>query len=640
MMRPIVLGNGELHVNINRSGQVEDLHFPYVGLRNHTSGQGTQHHIGVWVDGSISWLNLNASDWEISMQYPYQALISRTKAINRRLGVMLEFNDTVDSDINALLRNIHVVNMHDRPRQIRLFMHQAFRVDDITTPADTLQVCKKEQALLHYRGDKAFVISGMAEYNTPFDQYSVGSFGSPGQEGTFRDAEDGELSMSVPETGKFDSTTRFMLNIPAQDSKHFQYWVAAGKTHAEAYSSHRLIKKQGVHSRIQKTLKWWHHWVKPASSVIDRIDKKYQDTFIKSLIFIKSHIDKRGAIVTSQGIKSSATVYCNPYEAASSIWPLVRLGYIEEPRRFFEFCSKSLLSDGSLPHLLQSDGAPGPNIFAHNNNMNADQTMSVAGASLVLFMFSQFHQAHPKINLLADFYDRLVQPLAKFIVSSIANSTSLPKPTYDIWGENHLASTHSAAICYAALQSASEMAEERQDADSAVAWRLAAVDIHTASRRLLYNPSEKLIYRGIKPNSDSLQKDSTLDTAAIFGSFMFGLFPSEGIELRSSIKRLAEQSCHTRSAPGTYNYYDNSVARRSPSVVASLWLAQYYIEKEDLNKAREIINWVVESASVTQMISSETTLAPGDNTQALSCWSHGELASTLLDMISQPHKGN
>lgn len=636
MMRPIVLGNGELHVNLNASGQVEDLHFPYIGLSNHTAGSNVQHHIGVWVDGTISWLHLDASDWEVTATYPYRALISRTKAINTRLGVMLEFNDTVDSDKNAFLRNIHVVNMRNHPRQIRLFMHQAFKIDDVNTPADTAQMCHKEKALLHYRGDKAFVISGLTEGNTQFDQYSIGSFGLPGQEGTFRDAEDGELSMSSAETGQVDSTVRFLLHIPAQDSRHVQYWIAAGGTHAEAYAVHRFIKKQGVHPRIQHTLKWWHNWMKPATSIIDRVDEEYHDSFIRSLIFMKSCIDKRGAIVSTKTVAEPAATYCNPYEAASIIWPLVRLGYTTEPRRFFEFCSRSLLADNSLPHLLRPDGAPGPNIFAQNNRANAHETISIAGAALVVFMFAQFHQAHPKKGYLTEFYDTLIHPLARLLVASVDSSTSLPKPTHDIWNQHYLTSTHSAAVMYAALQAASELAEAHQDADSAVAWRLTAVDIHTAAKGLLQNSDQKMIYRGFTKKDGAIYHDATLDASSVFSSFMFGLFSTEGSEVHSSVERLVQQSNQAQTNPGIHSYYDASVASKSASVVASLWLAQYYTEKNEESQAKDILRFVLDSASSTDMLQDEVRPLPEDMHSSFSCWGHAELVSTILDMIASP----
>lgn len=59
----------------------------------------------------------------------------------------------------------------------------------------TAQYLPDSDAVLHYRGKRAFIISGLYD-GKPFDQHSIGLFGIEGHEGTYRDADDGELSNS------------------------------------------------------------------------------------------------------------------------------------------------------------------------------------------------------------------------------------------------------------------------------------------------------------------------------------------------------------------------------------------------------------------------------------------------------------
>jgi GH15 family glucan-1,4-alpha-glucosidase len=115
MSRPIVLGNGELHVGLNKYGLVHDFYFPYVGLENHSAGDHTRHRIGVWIEGELSWLD-DENEWTFKFRYPHQALIGHIIARNERLNVLLEFDDFVDSEISAFIRNIHIINQAERPR--------------------------------------------------------------------------------------------------------------------------------------------------------------------------------------------------------------------------------------------------------------------------------------------------------------------------------------------------------------------------------------------------------------------------------------------------------------------------------------------------------------------------------------------
>ncbi|MEO7904951.1 MAG: hypothetical protein ABIR91_04115, partial [Candidatus Saccharimonadales bacterium] len=158
------------------------MYFPYVGLENHAAGNSPRHKIGVWIDGQLSWLD--DGSWDIAFTYPHHALIGHTTARNDAMGVLLEFDDAVDAQMSAFMRNIHVVNLRSTQREIRLFMHQAFAIGDSGSNTDTAQYLPDSNAILHYRGRRAFIISGCAN-DRPFDQYTVGLFGIEGREGSY-----------------------------------------------------------------------------------------------------------------------------------------------------------------------------------------------------------------------------------------------------------------------------------------------------------------------------------------------------------------------------------------------------------------------------------------------------------------------
>ena len=175
MARPIVLSNGELHVGLNIFGVVHDFYYPYVGFENHAAGQGLRHKLGVYVDNVLSWTDDGA--WTFEFHYPHTALIGHTTARNDSLGIVLEMDDIVDAEMNAFIRNIHVINTADRPRDIKVFTYQAFAIGDSRSNTDTAQYLPDSNAILHYRGRRAFVVSGYTD-NAPFDQFSIGLFGS------------------------------------------------------------------------------------------------------------------------------------------------------------------------------------------------------------------------------------------------------------------------------------------------------------------------------------------------------------------------------------------------------------------------------------------------------------------------------
>lgn len=644
MARPIVLSNGNLHVGLNKFGLVHDFYFPYVGLENHAAGHMLRHHVGVWVDGRTSWLDLD-SDWTFAFSYPHHSLIGHTIAKNDRIGIILEFDDTVDSDIDAFLRNIHVINRRSDTRDIRLFMHQAFAIGDSRSNTDTAQYLPDSDAILHYRGRRVFVISGQAD-SKPFDQYTVGLFGIEGHEGTFRDAEDGELSFCNVEHGRVDSTIRFKLTIEGNSSSRVHYWVAAGRTIREALSIEKTIREAGVDSRLHETASYWHRWLAPSLRVAERLPEEFRDSFLKSALTVKSQIDNRGAVIASTdstmlNYGRDAYAYCWPRDGAYVLWPLIRMGYRDEPLKFFEFCREGLHPSGYLMHKYRADGALGSSWHPYFHESENAPPIQEDETALVLFVFAQFYHAHADKELLDNYYMSFIVPMADFLAGFVDERTGLPRASYDLWEQVFMTTTYTTAVTYAALLAAAELADIVSDSDNAVRWRSSAEDIQAAAKKHLFNDDKGILYKGITIKDSEIQKDATIDCSATFGSFLFGLFDTHDKEIAQSVKTIEQEFGISESQFGLPRYENDEYRRSSPVTgnywpIASLWLAQYYIETGRDSEAHDILAWVRSHSTNTGLLPEQIDpvtnelIAPVPLT-----WSHAEYLATLLDMTTE-----
>lgn len=645
MARPITLSNGELHVGINAYGLVHDFYFPYVGLENHAAGAGMRHKVGVWIDGTISWLD--GGDWEFKFRLPHAALIGHTFAKNDTLEVALEFDDFVDSDVNAWVRNIHVINLADRPREIRLFMHQAFAIGDSRSNTDTAQYLPGNDAVLHYRGRRAFVIGG-DNSGEPFDQYTVGLFGIEGKEGTWRDGEDGDLEFGNVEHGRVDSTLRFRLEIAAHSSERVHYWCAAGTSMREALQVHKTLQSDGALKRLHHTAAWWHTWLGPALDVTPRIAPVHRETFLKSLMIIKSQIDKRGAVIASTdssmlNYSRDAYAYSWPRDGALVVWPLIRMGFVDEPRRFFEFSKRGMQPDGYMLHKYRADGALGSSWHPYVHGDIIAPPIQEDETALTLFMFAQFYAKNPDAKLLADFYDSMVRPMADFMAGYTDAATGLPKPSYDLWEEVFETTTFTTATVHAALLAASDLAREVDDKDSAIAWRSAAEDIQRAAHKHLFNHERQAFYKGIVHEGDTRKPDDTLDNSAVFGAFIFGLFSVDSEELRAAVETHKQVFGWSLDAPGLPRYEDDYYNRVSEEVtgnwwfITSLWLAQHELEVGEHENATRILDWTREKMLATGVLSEQISPLDGELVGVTPLtWSHAEYVATLLDSIAEP----
>lgn len=636
MTRPILLSNNRMHVGLNLYGLVHDFYFPRVGLENHAAAKHLRHLVGVWVDGQLRWLD--DGTWDISTNYYGDVLVSRIIATNKDLSVRLEFDDFVDSEFNAFLRNIHVINMTSNPRHIRLFMHQVFDISDSHTP-DTAQYLPDQPMLVHYKGRRTFLINGQhADSQDPFDSFSVGLFGIEGHEGTYRDAEDGELMQNRVEHGSVDSVLAFHLDIDAHSSRRVHYWIAAGESEHEARKVNSAITETGLLHHLLKTANYWSEWTKPARLIAARLPAEHQSPFVRSALLIKAQTDAGGAVIAStdtamMNYSRDAYAYCWPRDGAYALWPLLRLGYTEELLAFFSFVARGLHDDGYLSHKYRADGSLGASWHPYTEldgfvmpPIQTDETATV------LFLVGQYYRLHNEPLVLADYYDSLVSPMANFLSGYTADD-GLPRPSYDLWEEKALTSTYTTAVTYASLIEAAYLADAIGNTEDAVRWRTTADKMY-AMRDTFYDEEAGFFCKGFTEKDGEKSFDKTIDSSSLFGVFMFGYFDIKDPRVTRAYETLqASLSDGIR----VIRYTDDAYRRidgepSNPWPVTSLWFAQYALELGDTEQATKILSWVRSVMSPSGVIAEQYDKNDEPLSVSPLTWSQAEYMNALLDM--------
>ena len=317
------------------------------------------------------------------------------------------------------------------------------------------------------------------------------------------------------------------------------------------------------------------------------------------------------------------------------------MGYYDEAYSFFEFCKRALHPSGYLMHKYRADGALGSSWHPYVHGSEAAAPIQEDETALVVFVFTQLYSLSKDNSLIKNFYHSMIKPMANFMAEFIDETTGLPKQSYDLWEERFAINTHTVAVTYAALLAASELAITVGDDDSAVKWSTAATDIQQAAKTKLYNSERGALYRALYVNDGVVTPDPTLDTAAIFGSFMFGLFNSNSPEISSSIALMEQVFNETPFNPGLPRYENDSYRNGDPQnslgnwwYITTLWKAHYNIETGSANKAHESINWIHRHMLGTSVMGEQIT--PGTEniiSPAPLTWSHAEYVGTLIDLL-------
>ena len=229
MPRDIPIGNGHLLVNFDDSYRLRDIYFPHVGKENQSAGH--PFRVGLWIDGQFSWVH--DEPWTIKLRYERDTLATDVTLTRPDLGIDIHCADVVDFHEYVLVRKVVVTNHASRPRAVRLFFCQDFHISEQEV-GDSAYYDPGPRALIHYKDDRWFLMNGRVE-SAPagFDQWAVGTKESPGHEGTWRDAEDGELSGNSVVQGAVDSVGALHATVPASGSTTIWYWLACGFSHQE-----------------------------------------------------------------------------------------------------------------------------------------------------------------------------------------------------------------------------------------------------------------------------------------------------------------------------------------------------------------------------------------------------------------------
>lgn len=641
MGRPVMLGNGALTVGLNEHGEVNDFYYPYVGLDNLSTSRSSGHRIGVWVDGRFSWIS--DDNWDVNISFDDDALISDITSTNHDLQIELHFRDFVDPDQNVLFRQITVKNIGDGYKNIRLFMHQVFEISR-RGRGDTALFVPDERYILDYKGRCSLLIYGQNSEGVTFDQYAVGNYEIEGKAGTFVDAEDGELSNNNVEHGGVDSVVRFSCPLAGGSETTIDYWIVAADSQAYAERIHHKLQEEGLDSRLIRTRQYWKEWLAVGSDELGRVDKKYLAETQKSLMMIKVHTDKRGGIIAScdSSIYNYGRDYYSyvwPRDGAYAMWPLIRLGYTHEPRRFFEFCRDIINPDGYLMHKYQPDRAIGSTWHPLVQQQRSELAIQEDETAGVIYMLGEYFDHSQDRDFVSGLYTTLIQPAADFMCKYIDEQTGLPHASYDLWEEKFLTSTYTSALVVQALLVAADFAEKFEYPDDDVRWRDAASSIEKQLGDF-YKSNLGYLTKGFLLDSKTgeLNFDTTLDASSLYAGMLYTDQEQLGTMVNKTAKAIETQMLDQSPSGGCPRYPNDNYFRQdgnpsNPWIITTLWMAQYYMRRGEVDKARGYIDWAIDRALPSGVFSEQVD--PNDG-RVLSVtplvWSHADFVNTVLDL--------
>ncbi len=634
-------------VGIDSHAQVADFYWEYVGLEDHLSGSAV-NRVGVWVDDQFSWLS--DSGWNIASDYRNETLSGYIVAVNDRLSVELVFQDVVYNEKPIFLRSIIVKNKTNRARLIKVFLGHQFRMYG-ELKKDTVYYDPQDRTIVHYKGRRVAVIGGSLEGNDSFSQYSVGLSEIEGKEGTWKDAEDGHLTLNSIEHGTVDSTVGFEKVVEADDEFSFYSWVSMGKTLEESKLLHKYVLKKNPEHILKSTRDYWFAWVNKNTFSFHGLGSRAEELFKKSLLITRTHVDNTGGIIASgdsdmlwHGRDNYSYVWMR--DAAFTAISLDRAGYYEVVRNFYLFSKDVISEEGYFHHRYRCDKSLGSSWHPWIKDGKPRIPIQEDETALVIYALWTHYQYTKDLEFIESLYNPLIKKASDFMLG-FRNTNKLPKSSYDLWEEKFGIHTFTAATVCAALDVAAKFARILGKRMDEHLYSQGSREIKNAIIETMYSEEDNYFYKYVHLEDGELLHDKTIDASTFYGIFKFGILDI-GDDRLEKMAHTLETRLKTQGEFGNIVRYENDqyvTAHQedtpgNPWIITTLWLAQYYIKKakheEDMAKAKELIDWTVRCALPSGILSEQIDPFTGGQLSAAPlAWSHAEYVTTIVEYMEK-----
>lgn len=657
MPRDLPIANGRMLVNFDRAYTVRDIYWPHIGQQNHTMGDPSR--TGVWVDGQFAWFGDDG--WTRDMRYVADTLVTDVTLTHSGLGLKIACMDTVDFDRDVMVRRVRVTNLADHPREVRLFFHHDWHLWE-NQGANTVLYRPDHKVLVAYKRHCYAIVDGVVGGETAgaaataragelgVYHWATGKKEFDGQQGTWRDAEDGDLSGNPIAQGSVDSCVGFYLGaVPAGEERWCYQWLCLAHTFIGAHRLDELVRKRGPEQFIARTEAYWRAWVNTKPLAQTDLAPELVDMYRRSLLLVRAETDRHGAIIAA----TDADVYTFSADSYAYMWPrdgaivctaLAHAGYGDITATFFHFCRKAINPDGYLLHKYTPSGALGSSWHPWMDaNGELELPIQEDETALVVYALWQHFKLFQQVELVRPYYRPLVIAAADFMTRFRESHTGLPAPSWDLWEERHGIHAFTVAAVYGGLMAASNFATLFGEMALASKYDKAASEIKSATRKYLWHDGEKRFLRMIQVTPDGqIKPDMTMDSA-VAGLFKMGMFEASSDEMTATMQAY-ESRLATHTSVGGIARYENDYyhqvtqdlgqATGNPWFICALWLAQYHITRattlDDLSRAKPYLEWTLSHALPSGVLAEQIDpLSGAPLSVSPLTWSHAEYVSTV-----------
>lgn len=683
MSTAIVIGNGNMLINIDENLQVSDFYFPHVGQENHLSKDINKMFFRI--NGRYVFINHN--DWEININYSTDSLVAESRIVHKETGLILEFTDYVVPHENIYMREFSVENKGTNSAEIFIYFQNNFSIFE-SDIGDTAVWYHPAKSLVHYKKNRYIALGSTKKIY----QFTCAAKSDNHGKGAYPDMDTGELFYNPISNGSVNSCISFKYVINANEKVKSNFYHVIATNFNEIQEKVKKYCTVIEDQNAYLVTKYWRNWINTktgkyfdSSKLAEAIGSieltnQIEELYKRSLLTIRTQIDNSGAIVAAN---DGRYLKENGKDTYSYLWPrdgayislaLIECGFKELTDKYFEYSSHLITPEGYFLHKYYPYGekaaALGSSWHPWVDKMGDYQLpIQEDGTALMLHAMWKHYEKFADQEFLSKYWESMIFPMGNFIgnfrytlaydISNISENvegfklkgsnndigiveetfegSKLPRPSYDLWEERKGINTFTCASVYAGLLSAAKLSSAFGKGKLYETFYKYAQEVKEATIKFLYDEKEKRFMSRLacENNVTQCEIDKTIDSS-IYGIWHLGMLDVNDEMVINTMKAIEDRLVIKNEIGGVArreNDFYNKVDDRYPGnpwFICTLWMAQYWIMRKQIPKAVPYIKWVVDHTDITGLMAEQANpnTGHGESVKPLT-WSHGEFVRTI-----------
>lgn len=586
-------------------------------------------HIGLKInDSGIVYLHQDINN-VYSQYYEEETNILKTEILNTYFNLKIMQTDYASIKENIIIRKYKFINENTIDLKLNFLVHSGL----ISLPENRVSGMCKNDALMQYNYEytlctfsKEKLLS--SQINNTQANILEGKIGDKDYIGM---SEDSSISYDLG-TLKPNETREFELYIYIEESKN-------GLDNLEKTIDR--IRKIDFKTEYEAVKKYWRKYVKDHNGIeLDlsetpknrKIKQIYTRTILLYSLLINSETGGiSAAIEVDEKLNQCGGYnYCWPRDAVFITNAMDILKMKKEVEKFYKiFCKNTQSRNGMWEQRFFTDGRLAP-CWGYQ----IDETASV------IFGVYNHHKVTEDKKFLKDnlkMCEKAITFLKKY-VNDIFGKTNKCGIGYDLWEMHEGVSLYSIASIFASFDTMIKIYEKLKEEFTKNRVKQENVNKEKEELRKLNVKLKEFIltnfYDETKKSFVRNLEDRNIDISILGTVIPFAIFTPKEKKILNTVERI---NMTLRTYTGGYKRFEGDHYRKgNPWIIATLWMADYYLENGEKQKAKECFDFVIKTSTKHGFLAEQinnSTMQP-DWVIGLG-WSHAMFIETLKKMIEK-----